>query len=169
MSDFTTISAGRRDVDSPVDEDLIDDIIENTEHNEEHAMRVGTYAVGVRRAWACGRMGATTSTPWTFTTSAGGDGSTTVTVLYSTDAEDGDPNFLTGETPIVAFSLEENDDASSVPWLSTGFNMPIAWIGHGTNIDTGFTIEIGVENGQGSIDYEGFVNWTATALVDTDE
>lgn len=163
MSSYTTITDGQVDAESPLDEDLMSELRDNTAYNYERALRVGTNTTGVRRAMACGRKA------WSITCS-GSNGSTTVAITFSSDAEDGNPNFDSGATPVVLFSLEEDDTGAEVDWGTNPADHVQAWIETGTLAYTGCTITIDVKNAAGATDvYNGFLHWMATAAVTSGE
>ena len=161
MSDFTSIAAGRRDADSPVNESLVDDAIENTEYNQERALRCGTHTTGVRQAYARGLD--------TFSTSTNGSNIIlSGTVTFSTDSADGNPNFLSA--PYVWFALEENTDGGgSLQWTSGNvYNFRGPYLIDTTRANTGFSWELVVDKNSGAT-FEGNVYWFAIGEVTAGE
>jgi hypothetical protein len=158
MSDFTVISDGRVDADSPIDEDLITDLRENDEYLFERAVRAGTHATGVRLAIARGADDFSDAT-------ADGTVSFSGTITFSTaDSDDGDPNF--DVAPRVILTIERNGGDA---WTAniTAMRIPLH-ITDGSLSTTGFTwgFECTVA---GPNNIVGKVHWIAIGTVTTGE
>ncbi len=167
MSAWTVISGNAIDANSPWHEGLVEDFHDNISYNYERALRCGRNAVGVRLALARGRKAFTVSLDAT------GDGASTVTITYATDATDGDPNFLTSETPTFSYSLEQ-DSGGGVNWsefFSNDWNEGFQhFIASRPDADEDMTIQINCANASGgSGTFAGWINWRAEALVASGE
>jgi hypothetical protein len=159
---YTAISAGRQDADSPVDEDLIADLSDHGDYNYDHAMRVGTDGIAVRRAYACGTVGFDDTNPTGTSTNFSGS------VVFSTDADDGDPGFLTGIVPHIQISLFEND-ADSHFW-TPGNDILGVWTTFHNNTYTGFDWKVQFYTTATPPDeIHGYLYWEATAKVTVGE
>ncbi len=166
MSSWTTILDAWIDRDSPWHAGLVTDFRDNIAYNSEHATRTGTNAAGVRLAYARGR------TAFTVTIDGSGDGASTVTITYATDALDGDPNFLSSETPVFTYNLEQDGTGSA--WSSF---YAIAWntgiqhfITTRADADETVAIQINIANSSDtSATVKGWVNWRADAIVASGE
>jgi hypothetical protein len=159
MSDFTNIASTRRDADSPVNESLIDDAIENTEYNRERALRCGTHGTGARMALARGTV--------TFAaTGLGADHLFSGTITFSSDADDGDPNF--SAAPRAYLALEEVTTGGYDAWSNTIHPKYIAMQAGGISATQLFW-EVQFENPGASDDISGIVHWEAIGPVTSGE
>jgi hypothetical protein len=130
---------------------LIADLDDNATYNHDHAIRSGTHVTGVRTCMARGKT--------LFSWSAADSG--TQAVLFS-NAEDGDPDFLTA--PIVTLSLQESPSGDA--WLNKG---PVAvHIDGGTLDENGFTAQIDFFQGD-TLDATGWVHWIAIGEIQVGE
>lgn len=159
MPGFVYIDSSRLDANSAWTEDEAGDLSNNTEHNFEHAVRGGTYGSGVRLVVARGR------TAWSMSSHATTEDTTAI--VFATDAADGDPNFDSGETPVITYSIEE--DAGSTGLANLGASMEFwHWVGIGTLDYQGFSVVVHLDD-NASNTYSGYINWTAHGLPSTDE
>jgi hypothetical protein len=127
MSDYTVISDGDVDADSPVDEDLMTDLKENVEHVYERAPLTTDES---NIALAHGTVTATGAID------GGGDADFTKAIVFSTDSDGGDPGF--SSTPRIAIGWGE--DTANAEWGTNAGLMVSVWIEEATKSATGFTV-----------------------------
>lgn len=155
---WTNINPNRLDADSPVDEDLTGDVADNELHNFEHALRVGTFATGVRLALARG------ATAFDVNLDGSGNGESVDAVVFATDALDGDPNFDSAPT-CLGIAFEE---------LSTGsdINNPTSVtcrIQEGSLTASGFTVVTTVRGGNTTVLVDFNIHWAFVGPVTAGE
>ncbi len=112
---WTVLTSSDTDVGSSVNDTLMDAIRGNLDYNFDHALRCGTHAAGVRKAVAYGEEDFSLSTPWTTVVSGQlyKQNSGTLTITFSTESDDGNPNF--NATPRIWYGFEDADDTD---WAS---------------------------------------------------
>lgn len=152
MGEYVKISSTRVDADSPIDEDLTADLSEHGDYNYDHGLRVGEDATPVRRVIAMGGDDFSDTSPIANVRFTG-------TVTFSTDADDGDPNFLLGFVPNIQVSLFEDHNNGDYWQPSQLINS--VHCGFWNNTYTGFDWYVQFNNTAITPDIYGYIHWVA--------
>lgn len=153
MGEYNLITSGEVEIDDGINTTLMQKYIDDHNYMYEHVIRTGTHATGVPLVIARGSVAFSATT----TTSPAMTG----TITFADDADEGDPAFLAGTTPVVVLSVDEDTSGSNIAWTIP--NLIIGkreYIQSGTLTNTGFDWEVDIES-LAAVTVGGTLHWIA--------
>ncbi len=163
MATWTIIGNTSIDVDSPFNTTLLTSFRDNMEYNFERYPRTGTHAVGVRLVLARGTKTLAAAAGTLIVDGTGNLYSANITptvITFSTDAADGNPNFLTATTPIILLSCEEDTSGGKLDWTSNHVAAG-PFVQDGSLSNTAFTLECQFHTDTNSAGVGAIFQWVA--------